>query len=91
MSGNFDRNHQQFSTGICSPSKAFVMPTELSQLRDFECYIKYPGDYSCTKLETSRQNPPSTKKEAFILKPEKKRVYTLSKPKVSQEKREGLV
>lgn len=52
--------------------KPLVMPAELSQLRDLECYIKFPGDYPCTKLQTKYQKPPTAIKAAFLLKPEKK-------------------
>ncbi len=55
--------------------KPLVMPTELSQLKDLECYVKYPGDYPCAKLQTTYQKPPSLKKEPFLLKPEKERTY----------------
>lgn len=49
-----------------------VMPTEISQLKDLECYLKYPGDYPCTKILTTYQEVPSLLKEPFLLKPEKK-------------------
>ncbi len=53
--------------------KPLVIPSELSQLKDLECYMKYPEDYPCTKLQTTYQKPPSIKKEPFLLKPEKER------------------
>ena len=74
--------------------KPLVMPTELSLLNKFECYIRLPGDTPCTKLQTSLQTPPAIKKEVFILKPEKKRKYPSPKTKASKkkkEKKEGLV
>lgn len=55
--------------------KALIMPTELSQLKDLECYLKYPGDYPCTKIQTEYQESPDLKAEPFLLKPEKKREY----------------
>jgi type IV secretory pathway TraG/TraD family ATPase VirD4 len=32
--------------------KPLVMPAEFSQLKDLECYVKLPGDYPSTKLQT---------------------------------------
>lgn len=55
--------------------KPLVMPGEFSQLKDLECYVKLPGDYPCTKLQTKYQKPPPLKKEPFLLKPEKVRTY----------------
>ena len=55
--------------------KPLVMPTELSQLKDLECYIKLPGDYPCTKLQMTYQTYSGLRAPAFLLKPEKKRVY----------------
>jgi type IV secretory pathway TraG/TraD family ATPase VirD4 len=55
--------------------KPLVMPTELSQLKDLECYIKLPGDYPCTKLQMSYQVPSTSMVPTFLLKPEKKRGY----------------
>ena len=51
------------------------MPTELSQLEDFECYIKLPGDYLCTKLQMTYQTTSRSDVEAFLLKPEKQMSY----------------
>jgi type IV conjugative transfer system coupling protein TraD len=55
--------------------KPIVMPTELSQLKDLECYIKLPGDYPCTRLQMTYKTPPNSTTPAFLLKPEKKRTY----------------
>jgi type IV conjugative transfer system coupling protein TraD len=55
--------------------KPLVMPSEFSQLNDLECYVKLPGDYPCTKLQTKYQKPSNSQKSAFLLKPEKKRDY----------------
>ncbi len=55
--------------------KPLVMPTELSQLKDLEAYIKLPGDYPCTKLQMKYQKPSNSSVPAFLLKPEKKRCY----------------
>lgn len=55
--------------------KPLVMPAELSQLRDLECYAKFPGDYPCTKLQTKYQRPSPVQKPAFLLKMEKKETY----------------
>jgi type IV conjugative transfer system coupling protein TraD len=55
--------------------KPLVMPAELSQLKNLECYVKLPGDYPCTKLQIEYQKAPDIQKEAFLLKPEKKRAY----------------
>lgn len=52
--------------------KPLVLPTELSQLKDLECYLKLPGDYPCTKIQTKFQRRWFSTKEAFLLKPEKK-------------------
>ena len=71
--------------------KPLVMPTELSQLKDLECYVRLPGDVPCTKLQTSYQVPPSHKKEAFLLKPEKKRLYPAHPIKNDAKKKEEMV
>ncbi|HUX78538.1 MAG TPA: type IV conjugative transfer system coupling protein TraD [Alphaproteobacteria bacterium] len=55
--------------------KPLVMPTELSQLKDLEAYIKLPGDYPCTKLQMTYQTPSASNTVAFLLKPNKKRDY----------------
>jgi hypothetical protein len=65
-----------------------VIPTEISQLKDLECYLKYPGDYPSTKIQTEYQIPPTLLKAPFLLKPEKKRRYTTQ---VSQDKKEALI
>lgn len=52
-----------------------ILPSELSQLNDLECYIKFPGDYPCTKLQTKYEKPPTFKHASFVLKPEKPRMY----------------
>lgn len=58
--------------------KPLVMLTELSQLNDLECYIKFPGQYPCTKIQTKYKKLPWFSwflTEPFLLKPEKKRAY----------------
>ncbi|MDZ4323120.1 MAG: type IV secretion system DNA-binding domain-containing protein, partial [Alphaproteobacteria bacterium] len=55
--------------------KPIVMPTELSQLQDLECYIKLPGGYPCTKLQMTYQTPSRSAVPAFLLKPEKPMSY----------------
>lgn len=55
--------------------KPLIMPAELSQLKDLECYVKLPGDYPCTKLQMKYQAPLASNTPAFLLKPEKKREY----------------
>jgi hypothetical protein len=52
------------------------LPTELSLLEKGECYIKYPGDLPCTKMQTPHKTPAVLNDHPFLLKPEKKRVYT---------------
>ncbi|OJW46968.1 MAG: hypothetical protein BGO67_09735 [Alphaproteobacteria bacterium 41-28] len=68
-----------------------IMPTELSQLKDLECYVKYPGDYPCTKLQTKYKRAPFFKKKAFLLKPEKKRAYTVETSAGFENKIEELI
>ncbi|OJW47882.1 MAG: hypothetical protein BGO67_03055 [Alphaproteobacteria bacterium 41-28] len=70
--------------------KPLVLPTELSQLKDLECYLKYPGDYPCTKLQTKYKRAPFFKKKAFLLKPERKRVYNLQLSEFQDVKKEKL-
>jgi len=69
--------------------KPLVMPTELSQLKDLECYVKLPGDYPCTKLQMTYQASVGSATVAFLLKPEKKRKYEVmqvdAKQQVTQE------
>ena len=55
--------------------KPLIIPTELSQLKDLEAYVKLPGDYPCTKIQTSLQKSPERVSIPFLLKPEKVRVY----------------
>ncbi|MBS0272288.1 MAG: type IV secretion system DNA-binding domain-containing protein [Proteobacteria bacterium] len=55
--------------------KPLIMPTELSQLKDLEAYVKLPGDHPCTKLQMTYQTPAFSQVPAFLLKPEKKRDY----------------
>ncbi len=74
--------------------KALIMPSEFSQLRDLECYIKLPGDYPCTKLQMSLTSlpKPEERQMPFLLKPEKKREYSVSPAepeKIQQEPQEG--
>lgn len=53
--------------------KPLVMPAELSQLEDLECYLKLPGNYPCTRLQMTVQKPIKELKVPFILIPEKKK------------------
>lgn len=55
--------------------KPLVMPSELSQLEDLECYMKLSGNYPCTKLQMTYQTPSRSAREAFLLKPEKQMRY----------------
>jgi type IV secretory pathway TraG/TraD family ATPase VirD4 len=55
--------------------KPLVMPTELGQLKDLECYVKLPGDLPVTKLMTPLKKSPWFKKEFFLLREDKKREY----------------
>lgn len=71
--------------------KPLVMPAELSQLKDLECYIRLPGDVPCTKLQMSYQIPPSIMNDAFLLKPEKKRKYPNPSAKSVQKRKEEMV
>ena len=71
--------------------KPLVMPTELSQLKDLEAYIKLPGYYPCTKLQMTYQTPSSSNMTTFLLKPEKARGYGSQEHEVPEEKREELV
>ncbi len=66
--------------------KPLILPTEFSQLKDLECYIRLPGDYPCTKLQMAYQPPSALNIPAFLLKPEKKREY----PTQEQEKPEEI-
>ena len=65
--------------------KQLVIPSEFSQLNDLECYIKLPGDYPCTKIQTVFQKPTFLKTEPFLLKPEKKRNYGQKENETFQE------
>ncbi len=60
--------------------KPLVLPAEFSQLQDLECYVKLPGDYPCTKIQTVYQKAAFLKVEPFLLKPEKKREYPTASP-----------
>ena len=70
--------------------KPLVMPAEFSQLKDLECYVKLPGDYPSTKLQTHYQKARNTK-EAFLLKPEKERDYAFLANEAPKEKKEILI
>jgi len=67
------------------------MPSELSQFKDLECYLRYPGDYPATKIQTEYQGISDLQVEPFLLKPEKKRVYTFNLDEVSQKKEELII
>ncbi|MBP6950945.1 MAG: type IV conjugative transfer system coupling protein TraD [Alphaproteobacteria bacterium] len=71
--------------------KPLVMPAELSQLKNLECYLKLPGDYPSTKLQTQFQQAPKSQKNAFLLKPDKERDYTLPVNKTSKKKEENII
>ncbi len=71
--------------------RPLVMPTELSQLKDLECYVKYPGDFPCTKLQTTYREPPPLKKEPFLLKPEKERTYESSSSGAQNSQKEEIL
>jgi type IV conjugative transfer system coupling protein TraD len=68
--------------------KPIVMPAELSQLKDLECYIKYPGDYPSTKIQMTYQSVVSSV-EPFLLKPEKKREYLSSSSQIEATQETG--
>lgn len=70
--------------------KPIVMPTELSQLKDLECYVKLPGDYPCTKLQMTYQTPSGSPTSAFLLKPEKKRTYEVTRVDEKQQLAEEI-
>lgn len=70
--------------------KPLVMPAEFSQLKDLECYLKYPGAYPCTKIQMGYQKPPPAKNEAFLLKPEKERTYITPSPSTQSFKKEKI-
>ncbi|MBP9692241.1 MAG: type IV secretion system DNA-binding domain-containing protein [Alphaproteobacteria bacterium] len=55
--------------------KPLIIATELSQLENLECYVKFPRDYLCTKLQMIYQTPSDSSIPAFLLKPDKKRDY----------------
>jgi type IV conjugative transfer system coupling protein TraD len=72
--------------------KPLLMPAEFSQLKNLECYLKLPGDYPCTKMQTEYQKASNTQKEAFLLKPEKKREYLIpANEETLEEKKEELI
>ncbi len=64
--------------------KPLILPTQFSQLKDLECYVKLPGDYPCTKLQMSYQSSASNI-PPFLLKPEKKREYPTHEQAKSEE------
>ncbi|OJW49672.1 MAG: hypothetical protein BGO67_03975 [Alphaproteobacteria bacterium 41-28] len=72
--------------------KPLILPTEFSQLKDLECYVKLPGDYPCTKLQMTYQAATSNI-QPFLLRPEKKQEYPtyeeqVETEQVSQEEKE---
>lgn len=71
--------------------KPLVLPTELGQLKDMECYIKLPGDFPITTFQCTLQKPPSKTQAPFILKPEMKRDYVSRVVEVSDNKKEDLI
>jgi type IV conjugative transfer system coupling protein TraD len=70
--------------------KPIVMPAELSQLKDLEAYVKYPGDYPSTKIQMEYQQPLEKLIEPFLLKSEKKREYLVQPPQEEQVQEEEL-
>lgn len=75
--------------------KPLVMPTELSQLADLECYVKLPGNYPCTKLQMIYQTASRSIVEAFLLKPEKQMKYEEAqeievKPMIKEAKKKSV-
>jgi len=63
------------SLGRHTRQTPLILPTEFSQLKDLECYVKLPGDYPCTKVQMIVQAIPKVLQTAFLLKPEKKREF----------------
>ncbi len=61
------------------------MLAEFSQLKDLECYVKFPGDRPCTKLQMTFQEPSHPGVPAFLLKPEKKREYPAYELPIEEE------
>ena len=71
--------------------KLLIMPAELSQLKNLECYVKLPGDYPRTKLQTEYQRAPETQKEAFLLKSKKREcIQTRSTKKFLEKKQKNF-
>jgi type IV secretory pathway TraG/TraD family ATPase VirD4 len=61
--------------------KPLILPTEFSQLKDLECYVKLPGDYHCTKLQMAYQASSASNIPAFLLNPEKREnIRPMSRP-----------
>ena len=75
------------SLGRHTRQTPLILPTEFSQLKDLECYVKLPGDYPCTKLRTTVRPVPEDMQPPFILKPEKKREYTAPPPQNHKQSR----
>ena len=48
--------------------QTLVLPTEISNLQDLECYIKLPGNLPITKLLMKYKNIPSTQ-VSFVDRP----------------------
>ncbi len=65
--------------------KPLILPSELSQLKDLECYVKLPEDYPCTKIQMPYQIPPNSNIPPFLLKPEKKRKYPAYEEQIETE------
>ena len=79
------------SLGRHTRQKPLVLPSELSLLKDRECYLKYPGDLPCTKLQTKLQRRSLLNEKPFLLKPEKRRVYPLQSVPQIEERQIGEI
>lgn len=53
--------------------RPLIMPAELSQLQDLECYLKYPGNYPCTKIQTDYQVVPLQAEAFFEMRDQKQK------------------
>jgi hypothetical protein len=71
-----------------NPGKQLI-PTEFGLLKDLECYVKLPGDLPVTKLMTPLKKPRKSKKEAFVLREEKKRIYGQIPSEINEAIEEG--
>lgn len=65
------------SVGRQKRTKPLIMATEVSQLKDLECYVKLPGNYPITKYQTRYQVSPRRNVSSFILKAPKVIEYNI--------------